>query len=82
MPQLQRKSLNTALKERNFNGTLRGELHLALLTGRAELPMRVQMVRDNPMITGLLSFADLLRLVWQAASEGESLRRLNLCTTI
>ena len=71
MEQSQRTHINGSANEPNFNGTLHSELHLVLQTRHAQLLVRGRMVKGKPLITGLLAFADRLRLVWQAAAEGD-----------
>ena len=71
MAQVQRKAANGATNQPNLSGTLHSELHLVLQTRHAQLLVRGRMVKGKPLITGLLAFADRVRLVWQAASEGD-----------
>ena len=71
MEQVQRKAVNGAEKTQNFSGTLHSQLHLVLQTRHAQLLVRGRMVKGKPLITGLLAFADRLRMVWQAAAEDD-----------
>lgn len=71
MEQVQRKGVNGTAKSSNFSGTLHSQLHLVLQTRHAQLLVRGRMVKGKPLITGLLAFADRLRLVWQAAAEDD-----------
>ena len=71
MEQAQRKTASGAANAQNFSGTLHSQLYLVLQTRHAQLLVRGRMVKGKPLITGLLAFADRLRLVWQAAEEGD-----------
>ena len=71
MAQVQRNAVNGGTKKPNFNGTLHSELHLVLQTRHAQLLVRGRMVEGKPLIAGLLTFADRVRLVWQAAEAGD-----------
>ncbi len=71
MDQVQRTAVNGKANKPNFSGTLQSQLHLVLQTRHAQLLVRGRMVKDKPLISGLLAFADRLRLVWQAAAEGD-----------
>ena len=71
MAKVQHTSVNGAANEQDFGGPLRSELHLVLQTRHAQMLVRGRAVKDKPLISGLLAFADRLRLVWQAAAEGD-----------
>lgn len=71
MEQVARTNLNGAANEQNFGGPLHSELHLVLQTRHAQMLVRGRAVKDKPLISGLLAFADRIRLVWQAAAEGD-----------
>ena len=71
MAQSPRTLANDAVVNQKFGGTLHSELHLILQTRHAQLLVRGRAVKDKPLIAGLLAFADRLRLVWQAATEGD-----------
>lgn len=47
------------------------ELQLVLRTKQAQLLVRGRSVQGKPLITGLLGFADRIRLIWQAAEEDD-----------
>ncbi len=71
MVEVQRTSVNGTANKQDFGGTLHSELHLVLQTRHAQMLVRGRSVKDKPLISGLLAFADRLRLVWQAAAEGD-----------
>ena len=50
---------------------LRSDLQLVLRTKQAQLLVRGRNVQGKPLITGLVGFADRIRLIWQAAEEDD-----------
>lgn len=58
-------------KGESLSGSLYSELHLVLQTHHAQLLVRGRDVKDKPLISGLLAFADRMRLVWQAAEADD-----------
>ena len=71
MARVPRKVVNGATDKQNFKGTLHSELHLVLQTRHSQMLVRGRAAENKPLISGLLAFADRLRLVWQAAAEGD-----------
>ena len=53
------------------SGSLHSELHLVLQTHHAQLLVRGRDIKGKPLISGLLAFADRLRLIWQAAESDD-----------
>ena len=52
-------------------GNLRSELVLVLQTRHSQLLVRGRASKGKPIITGLIGFADRLRLIWQAAQQDD-----------
>lgn len=67
-----RQSIEPRIGERNFDvGALHSDIWLTLQTRHAQHLVRGRSINGKPPITGLMGFADRLRLIWQAAQDDD-----------